>query len=252
MLYIISPTKTMKQDGKRKPESIPMFLNQTKEIVKVLQSYSQEDLQGLMKIKEPLAMRVKEQFTSIVFNQLGTSAIETYDGLQFKYMDTSTWDEVDFQYALEHVRILSGLYGIVKPLDSIYPYRLEMQTKIQVAGCKDLYMYWEECISKELQSELQTQEEPYIINLASKEYDKVIRKHIHKEQFIDIIFQIEKKGKRKVEATASKMARGAMVRFVVKYKVQRLEQLYEFCEDGYQLDHELSNSSQIVFYKVVE
>lgn len=242
----------MKQDGERKPISVPMFLAQTKKIVKVLQQYSEQDLQSLMKIKEPLAMRVKEQFESIVFDQLGTSAIEAYDGLQFKYMDVSTWDEADFQYALEHVRILSGLYGIVKPLDSIYPYRLEMQTKIQVAGCKDLYAYWEQDISKEFQKELQSQEYPGIINLASKEYDKVIRKHIHKEQFIDIIFQVEKKGKRKVEATASKMARGAMIRFVVKHKVQRLEQLYEFCEDGYQMDHDLSNPQQIVFYKVVE
>lgn len=252
MLYIISPTKTMKQDRKIQAEQVPIFLEKTKQIVDILQQYSQEQLQSLMKIKEPLAIQVKRQFESILFDEYGTRAIETYDGLQFKYMDISMWEDTDFQYASEHVRILSGLYGIVKPLDSIYPYRLEMQTKIQVAGYKDLYAYWEQEILKEIQKELQTHEYPYIINLASKEYDKVIRNHIHNEQFIDIIFQVEKKGKRKIEATASKIARGKMIRFVVKHRVQRLEQLYEFCEDGYQVDYNLSNPQQIVFYKVVE
>ena len=252
MLFLISPTKTMKQDGKRKPTSIPVFIEKTKIITKVIQQYTQEELQDLMKIKEPLAIQVKRQFESILFDEYGTSAIETYDGLQFKYMNISTLNESDLEYILQHVRILSGFYGIVKPMDSIYPYRLEMQTKMSVDEHKNLYEYWENVIVEEIQKEIKNHTCSYVINLASKEYDKAIRKRMSGENFIDVIFQVEKKGKRKVEATASKMARGKMIRFAAQHKIERVEQLYEFCEDGYCLDQNLTNQQQIVFYKIVE
>ena len=121
--------------------------------------------------------------------------------------------------------------------------------KRQVQDYNDLYAYWQDTLAKVLLKEVHTHKEKYLLNLSSKEYEKAIRPYIPKEQWIDVIFQVEKKGKRKVEATQAKMARGRMVHFLAQRQVETLAEVYQFQEDGYQLDKERTGNQQIVFYK---
>ena len=142
-----------------------------------------------------------------------------------------------------HLRILSGFYGIVRPSDSIYPYRLEMQCRFVTEDSKNLYDFWKDTIAKELP------QEEFIINLASKEYDKSVRSYISKERFIDIIFYIKENDKLITRSTQVKQARGRMVNFMAKHKVENLEELTQFAYDGYQYHAELSNDTTFVFVK---
>lgn len=251
MLIIVSPTKTMKTNGKRIPTSIPTFSNESKRILEALRGLSCEEIASLMKVNEKIAKDTVEQYRRMTMNKEGTCAIETYDGLQFKYMMIATLLEQDMDYVQEHVRILTGFYGLLTPFDSIYPYRLEMQAKLRVKEDKNLYLFWKDRIAKECLHQLENDEEPYIINLASKEYEKVIRPFIPKENFIDILFKIEKNKVLKTESTQVKMARGRMVHYLTQHKITKISDVCTFDEDGYTYSKELSNTQQFVFVKHV-
>lgn len=249
MLYIISPTKTMKTDGIFTPTATPFFWQYAKDILQELQKCSACELMKLMHIKESMAILNQERFSQIQFDLQGHCAIESYDGLQFKYMQVKKRSEEELAYLQQHLRILSGFYGVVKPFDSIYPYRLEMQCKLAVNDKKDLYAYWQDHLAQALLKEISTHKDKHLLNLASKEYEKAIRPYFPREYWIDAIFQVEKNGKRKVEATQAKMARGTMIQFLATHHIETLEDVYKFQEDGYCLDKERTGKQQIVFYK---
>lgn len=249
MLILLSPTKTMKTDGKYSPTSIPVFSNESSLILNELRKLSLEEIMKLMKVKEKIAKDCVEQYRRMKLNGEGTCAIETYDGLQYKYMKVNALFEQGIDYVQEHVRILSGFYGLLMPFDSIYPYRLEMQAKLSVKESNNLYLYWKDTIAKACLQQLENDEEPYIINLASKEYEKVIRPYIPKENFIDIIFKIEKNKILKTESTQVKMARGRMVRYMAKHNIKKVSDICSFDDDGYQYSEEYSNLYQFVFIK---
>ena len=251
MLILVSPTKTMHEKGDHKPTGIPYFHNRSKAIVEVLKTLSVPELMELMKINEMIATQNAQRYQAIVFDQQGQCAIDLYDGLQYKYMKVSSYGEEERNFLQKHLRILSGLYGVLQPFDSIYPYRLEMQCKLEVDGYKNLYAFWKNRLSTKLLEDLATHEDQRIVNLASKEYEKAIRKEINPAQWVDVLFQVEKQGKRKSEATAAKMARGMMIRYIAINKLKQVEDIQNFCEDGYQFDQEASDAHTYVFYKVV-
>lgn len=251
MIVIVSPTKTMHDKGITKPQALPLFVEKSKKILTQLQTLSMDDVKTLMKVNEKIASENVQRYQAMTFDLNGSSAIDLYDGLQFKSMQVDTYSEQERAYVQEHVRILSGFYGVLHPFDSIYPYRLEMQCKLAVDGCKNLYQYWKDELAQCLMNDVCKHQDHHIVNLTSKEYEKAVKSYVPSEQWIDVIFQVEKEGKRKSEATAAKMARGAMIKYMAKHKLEDVQDIKHFDEDGYQFDEEASNEHCFVFYKIV-
>lgn len=263
MITIISPAKNMKpeqianletelksktisiSEKEKRSLTLPVYLEQAKEIITVLRKYSPWDLQELMKINESLAMDSADRNITIQFDKNGYPALELYHGIQYKYMRPRDFSEAEKEFAQKHIRILSGAYGILKPYDSIYEYRLEMMTKLHVNGYKNLYEYWNHLLYDDITSETNC-----IINLASEEYSKCVKKYLRPtDRFITCIFKVYHKGKYKVLATAAKMARGAMVRYIVENKIDEPELLKNFDEDGYTFQANLSSDTEYVFHQ---
>ena len=250
MLFILSPTKNMKLQDHTYTLTMPTHIEDTKQLVDVLQTYTVYDIQRLMKVNDKIATLAVKRFQSFQYNTCGYPAIFTYDGLQFKSMHTEIFHAEDLSYAQEHVRILSGLYGIVKPMDSIYPYRLEMLTKLQVDEVEDLYAFWGQKLMQDLREELMTHDQPYLIDLASKEYSKCVTPYLRSnDTYICITFKVRKKGELKTISTQAKMARGMMIHYIVKNKIDTLAGIRAFREDGYMYVEELSSISEYVFVK---
>lgn len=264
MITIISPAKNMKVDRTgTKPLTLPYYIDETKEIWEKLKKYMPGDLEVLMKINGKLAEDSFDRIQHMHFDENGTAAIETYDGIQYKYMDPAGFSEKGKAFAQEHLRVLSGLYGVVRPYDSIYEYRLEMQTKLSVAGKKHLYDFWGDKIWKKLESDLLVHGENHvkeqavkeqgdasqvILNLASEEYTKAIRKYIKQPyRMVTCQFKTYSKGSYKVLATAAKMARGSMVRYLCENQIDDLAQIKNFDWEGYHFEESLSNPEEYVF-----
>lgn len=249
MLILLSPTKTMKTSGIHAAAAVPRFLEETKKILTALQQLSLEELASLMKIKEALALENQKRFSSMRFDQMGTCALEAYDGLQYKTIEAGTLKEKEWQYLQEHLRILSGFYGVVKPLDSIYPYRLEMQTKLQVEGAAHLYAFWGNRLAQSCLEELKGHKSQLLLNLSSKEYEKAIAPYVKKEMLVQVIFRIEKEGKLKTGSTQAKQARGAMLRYLADIQAETLEDVKGFDRNGYLYEEGLSTQRELVFVK---
>ena len=249
MLILVSPTKTMRTDGKRRPTGLPALCTHSEKILEELKKLNEQEIQNLMKVNEKIAKENKERFQHIKFDEHGTCALETYDGLQFKSIQLEELDEEAWDYLQTHMRILSGLYGAVRPLDAIYPYRLEMQAKLSVDGSKNLYTYWHDAIANHCLDVCKDDDTPVLLSVASKEYEKAIQPYVPKEKFIQLVFKIEKQGKLKVESTQAKMARGAMIAFLAKSKAQTLDDVKKFDTDGYAYEEELSDETSLVFVK---
>lgn len=246
MKVIISPSKTMVESVKcDRALSLPTNAKEAKEIMERLKELTGEDIRQLMKINDRLAKLNKNRFDSLTFDTNGNPAILSYDGLQYKNMQIDKFTEDEFTFLDNHIRIISGLYGVLRPLNSIYPYRLEMQSKLQIGDATCLYDFWNSNIFKTLEKETDT-----IINLASLEYSKIIKPYVHKDMnFVTCIFKVRKEGNFKVESTASKIARGQMIYFITKNKIEKAKDIKNFSLDGYSFMEELSSSEEYIFVK---
>jgi len=166
-----------------------------------------------------------------------------YEGIQYQYMAPGVFTYQDFEYVQEHLRILSGFYGLLKPLDGVTPYRLEMQAKLTVGNTKDLYAYWGSSLADALFAETDC-----IINLASKEYSVCISKYLPESvRFITCVFGEEKNGKVIEKGTMCKMARGEMVRYMAENRIESPEQIRSFDRLNYQFDADRSDDTVFVF-----
>lgn len=252
MLVFISPAKTMKIN---KIETVecekPVLEPYNKKVLNVLQELSVSDIQSIMKVNEKIATNTYEKHNSIQFDDAGSPALYTYDGMQYKAMATELFTNDDMIYANEHIRILSGLYGILKPNTSIYPYRLEMQLKLPIDKAKNLYEFWDEPIRKYLQN-AESRHKTYV-NLASSEYSKVIANFMKQEEidFVTCTFKVKKGDKLKVESTASKKARGLMVQYIVKNRIEQKDGLRKFNLDGFTYCNVTSTQQEYIFIKEV-
>lgn len=247
MLLFISPTKQMQPSSNHQPNEIPMLIAYSKQILQVLQKQSIANIQTLMKVNEKIAKENVERYQHIHLDERGSCAIDTYHGLQFQYMRLDTQEQLD--YVQKHVRILSGLYGVLKPFDSIEPYRLEMQAPLSVSDSKDIYEFWKDRLAIQLLEEVSTHSEPYLINLASKEYEKAILPYVPVDSVIHVSFKVRKQGKLKSESTAVKMARGRMIHFLSEHQIEQVEDIKFFDEDGYTFQKEMSDQHHFVFVK---
>ena len=244
MKIIISPAKKMNIDTDTYVvKGMPKFLEKTEEIKKYLQSLSQEEQQKLWACNDQIAKLNYERFKDMNLEKCLTPAVISYEGIQYQYMAPGVFSEEAWNYVEEHLRILSGFYGVLKPMDGVVPYRLEMQAKAKIEGKKDLYTYWGNALYEEVLDESRT-----ILNLASKEYSKCIEKYLQPEDtFITCVFGEWKNGKVVQKATQAKMARGEMVRFMAENQIEDLEDVKKFNRMDFRFNEELSSEKEYVF-----
>ena len=244
MKIIISPAKKMRVDTDSLPyQDLPAFLSRTEQLCKVLQSMSDAELKKLWKCNDQIAALNIQRLQNMDLHNRLTPAVLAYEGIQYQYMAPGVFTEQAFRYVQEHLRILSGFYGILKPFDGVTPYRLEMQAKLRAGECKDLYAYWGDSLAKVIFSETDC-----IINLASKEYSVCVSKYLPENvRFITCVFGEEKDGKVIEKGTMCKMARGEMVRFMAENQIEDPEQIKSFDRLGYRFDTARSDDNLFVF-----
>jgi len=244
MKIIISPAKKMNEDTDSLTWlDLPEFLPKTEQIAKTLQNMEYDELKKLWSCNDSIATLNVERLANMDLYTRLTPAILAYDGIQYQYMAPGVFTNREFDYVQEHLRIMSGFYGVLKPFDGVTPYRLEMQAKLKVCKAKNLYEFWSNSIAEHLFLETDC-----IINLASKEYSTCVSKYLPDNiRFITCIFGEEKDGKVIEKGTMCKMARGEMVRYMAENQVTAPEHIKMFNRLNYQFDETRSNEKQFVF-----
>ena len=244
MRIIISPAKKMRIDTDSLPiQGLPVFLPKTEELCRILQSMSDAELKKLWKCNDQIAALNIQRLQNMDLHNRLTPAVLAYEGIQYQYMAPSVFTDQAFDYVQEHLRILSGFYGILKPFDGVTPYRLEMQAKLRGGEAKDLYAYWGDSLANALFAETDC-----IVNLASKEYSVCISKYLPENvRFITCVFGEEKDGKVIEKGTMCKMARGEMVRYMAENQIEDPEQIKSFDRLNYRFDADRSNDNLFVF-----
>ena len=244
MRIILSPAKKMNVDtDKLEPKGIPVFLKQTQEILNWMKNQSYSDLKKLWGCNEGIAEKNFQRIRDMDLGKMLTPAILSYEGIAFQYMAPAVFEERCFDYVEEHLRILSGFYGVLKPLDGVTPYRLEMQSKASINGYKDLYDFWGSSLYNEVKDE-----SGVIVNLASKEYSKCIEKYLQPEdRYVTVIFGEMSNGKFVTKGTYAKMARGEMVRYMAEHEIEEPDDIKFFDRLGYVYRKDLSDDTDIVF-----
>lgn len=249
MKIILSPAKKMKinTDFLGNPGK-PVFLDDTKVILSWLKEKSRDELKDVWKCNDKIADENYERIKTMKLNVPGAPAILSYEGIAYQYMAPAVFDELQLGYIEDNLRILSAFYGVLRPMDGVSPYRLEMQAKLALCGKKDLYDFWGDRLYKEV-----IDSSGIIINLASKEYYKCIDKYLNKsDTFITCDFVEESKGKMVTKGTYAKMARGEMVRFMAENKIDNPEKIKQFNRLGYCFREDLSNNLKFVFERKMQ
>jgi len=252
MLIIISPAKKLdnKPSKKYKNSSSIHFSEESKQLTSILKQYKPQDLSILMKISPKLAELNFERFIKWEYpftsNEAGTS-VNMFKGDVYQSLKAETFSKEDENYAQDHLRILSGLYGVLKPLDIILPYRLEMGTNLETKAGKNLYEFWGDKINKKIQDDLDAQGDNILINLASNEYFKSIKVKNLTARIITPAFKEYKNGSYKMISIFAKKARGFMSRYIIENKLSDPEDLKGFDYEKYSFNEELSSKDQFVF-----
>lgn len=244
MKIIISPAKKMNVDTDSLPwRDLPAFLPQTEVLRDTLQSMSYDELKKLWKCNDQIAALNVERLRNMDLHSRLTPAVLAYEGIQYQYMAPGVFSRQEFAYVQEHLRILSGFYGILRPFDGVTPYRLEMQAKLKIGDAKDLYTYWGDKLANTLFAETDC-----IVNLASKEYSLCVSRYLPSAvRFITCVFGEEKEGKVVEKGTLCKMARGEMVRYMAEHRLTDPEQLKAFDRLNYRFDPVRSDEKTFVF-----
>lgn len=243
MKIIISPAKKMNVDTDSLPiDSLPPFLPQTERLLSALQTMSPKELQSLWKCNDNLAQLNIERLKAMTLRQNLTPAILSYEGIQYRYIAPGVMSAGQLEYLREHLRILSGFYGLLRPFDGVTPYRLEMQAKLSVDGAKDLYAFWGDSLAKHLEGD-------WVLNLASKEYSKAVTPYLPESSVLTCVFGEWLNGRVIEKGTMCKMARGQMVRWLAENGIEKAEKIREFADLEYRFDTELSTENTFVFIK---
>ena len=244
MKIIISPAKKMNVDNDSLVhQELPVFLPQTEKLSTKLQSMSYDELKKLWKCNDKIATLNVERLQHMDLRKNLTPAILAYEGIQYQYMAPGIFTDKELCYIQDHLRIISGFYGLLRPFDGVIPYRLEMQAKLSIGDAKNLYAFWDNSIANYLFAETDC-----IINLASKEYSVCISKYLPDSvRFITCVFGEWKDGKIIEKCTICKMARGEMVRFMAENQISDPEKIKLFSRLNYQYSAEHSTEDTFVF-----
>lgn len=253
MIALISPAKSM-DTPKVNPKltyTQPIFTEEIKQIVGVLSKIKPTKMMELMSISEKLALLNVERYRDFqaTFSLDGGSypAITSFTGDVYLGLDAKSLTDAELKKANEQIVILSGLYGKLKPLDLIQPYRLEMSTSIAIGKHKNLYQFWGDKVCQAIESQMAASKASHIINLASDEYYKVVKPHIDNKKVVHINFMEEKNGKWTFISFNAKKARGLMCRYLIKSKAKNPEKLKEFDYEDYCYNETLSSDNQWIF-----
>lgn len=255
MLFLLSPAKSLDYDTPTPPElayalTRPQFLPDTAALIDVLRTKSVAEVRELMDLSEPLAQLNVDRYQAwrprftehnskpavLAFNG------DVYDGLNAKSLSTD-----DIAWAQQHVRMLSGLYGLLRPLDRMQPYRLEMGTRLATPAGASLYDWWGDRLALHLNKLARAEKVPVIVNLASQEYFRAADRRVLKPRVVDCQFEDWKNGDYKIISFFAKRARGLMARYCIQHRIETPEGLQGFDLDGYRLAPEASTPDRLVF-----
>ena len=253
MLFLLSPAKSLDYDTPLPaglPHTLPAFVPQAQQLIAVLRDKSPQEIASLMSISDPLAaLNVaryaawRPRFTADNARQ----AVMAFNGDVYEGLQAPTLSPDELNWAQQHLAILSGLYGVLRPFDLIRPHRLEMATRLAVGTAKNLYDFWGELVTASLNRDLAREETPVVLNLASDEYARVVQKKRLTAPWLDIQFKEESNGRLRSVAIHAKRARGLMARFILRERITRAADLRAFSDSGYRFRPELSSEWSWVF-----
>ena len=254
MISLLSPAKTLDYDTPERIEetTIPRFTLEANRLIRILKKKSKDEIKDLMHLSDALAKLNRDRYRNFkkeYTNDNSKSAIHAFRGDVYLGLDAATLGKEDLEFANQHVRILSGLYGVLLPFDKMQPYRLEMGTRLENKKGTNLYHFWGDSISKALNKDLKEQDSDIILNLASKEYFKAVDKKKLKARVIDVDFREEENGELKFKSFFAKKARGLLARYIVKNKIDDIESLYGFDYENYRISEEHSTDSRLMFIR---
>ncbi len=252
MLIVISPSKTQdfSKNIESKTHTIPVFLKESQELIILLKNYKLTELISLLKISKPLAelnyKRIKN-WDILHPEKKSKTAILAFKGEAFENIKAHTFTTSDFEFSSHHIRILSGLYGLLRPLDYIMPHRLEMRTNINNSSGKNLYKFWSEKITFELNRIAKENNFKILLNLSSNEYFKVINCKMLNIDIVNVAFMQKYNNEYKSMGIFSKKARGKMANFIIKNRITQMSDLEQFNARGYVFNSELSSKGEMVY-----
>ena len=252
MLALISPAKTLDYETVLPTEKFtqPRLLDHSQELIEVASKLSASEIASLMSVSEKIATLNADRFRDWQpeFNfSNARQAIFAFKGDVYTGLDAYQLEHQDIDYAQKHLRMLSGLYGLLRPLDLMMPYRLEMGTKLKNTRGNNLYEFWGNTITETINADLAQAKSELLVNIASDEYYKSVKESKIKAEIIKPVFLDQKNGKYKVISFYAKKARGLMARYLLENKIERAEDIKSFNTDGYYFDAESSLKGELVF-----
>ncbi|QAU34287.1 peroxide stress protein YaaA [Janthinobacterium sp. 17J80-10] len=252
MLIVLSPAKSLDYETPVVTDShtLPAFIPEAARLIECLREFSPAQIASLMKISDPLASLNHGRYaswSSRFTRKNSRQAVLAFNGDVYEGLDAPTLAPAALDYVQAHVRILSGLYGVLRPLDLMQPYRLEMGTKLATAAGRDLYAYWGEQVSENLNAVLAERRSEALVNLASEEYFKSVKPKLLSAPVVTPVFEEWKDGRYKIISFYAKRARGLMARYAAQNRIVRARDLQSFDSDGYRFDAKASNENTWVF-----
>lgn len=246
MRIIISPAKQMRVDTDSFAcTELPVFLDKTEMLKDWISALPYEQQKALWACNDKIARQNADRFAQMDLHKNLTPALLAYDGIQYTYMAPAVFEDGQYEYVQEHLRILSGFYGVLKPMDGVVPYRLEMQAKVSFDDYKNLYDFWGGSLYQKVRDD-----SGIIINLASKEYSRCLEKYLQPDDhFITCIFGEPEDNKIVQKGVYAKMARGEMVRFMASIHAEEPEQIKAFNWSSYHFDADRSSDMEFVFIR---
>ncbi len=260
MLLVLSPAKSLDYEtpARIKTHTLPRFIDRSAALIERLRELAPQDVAALMDISDKLAVLNVTRYAdwSPKFSATNSKqAALAFNGDVYNGLDANNLSEDDLGFAQKHVRILSGLYGLLRPLDRMQPYRLEMGTRLANAAGKDLYAFWGDDVTQLINADmtgLKHEGAPTLVNLASEEYFKVVRPKVLQARVITPVFEDWKGGRYKIISFHAKRARGTMARYAVTHRVTDPARLKRFAQDGYAFDKAASDDARWVFRRRLE
>jgi cytoplasmic iron level regulating protein YaaA (DUF328/UPF0246 family) len=253
MIIILSPSKTLDFDGKTTGKhTIPEFLEYSQALITILQKLKPADLSKLMDLSDKLSKLNWQRYRDFQLpftTENARQSIYAFKGDVYEGLVIENFSATDVQYAQSNLRIISGLYGLLRPLDLIQPYRLEMGTKLANKNGKDLYNFWGNDITNKLSELLESEGSGTVVNLASEEYYKAVNTKLLKAKIITPIFKEKRGDSYKIISFSAKKARGMMAGFILKNRIDDVEGIKSFNKDGYKFNKTLSTANELVFFK---
>lgn len=255
MLFLLSPSKALDYEtpvppALRRKVSEPLFVDEASELIGLMRSKTPAQVASLMALSDKLAQLNVARYAAWqprADARNSKPAVLAFDGDVYDGLQASTLKTADLGWAQQHLVILSGLYGVLRPLDRLQPYRLEMGTVLANARGKDLYAFWGNTLAEHLNTRLAEEPAPVLVNLASVEYARAALRPALRARVVDCIFEEARPGGYQVVSFFAKRARGRMARFAVQQRARSVRQLEAFAEDGYALDRAASHPHRLVF-----